>query len=287
MEGCSLDTKIQNKVALITGAKSGVGFELTKRLLSEGMQVIAMVRSDFQNNDSLILESLKNNNLRVYKADLSDYKSLKAALNDIKSSEERIDVIFNNAGIMPEKINYSKQGREMQFEVHAVVPYIIFMELRELLLKGVIKTIINTSSNALLMVKQFELEPLEKPTEFKKLIGGYATSKLALSLWTEAVSQTTSAEGIEIRSVCPGPNKTPMSGSSGMPIYMIPIRNLFFSPPSKGAARLYEAAFGVNRGETGVFINKGKTTPIKFMQESWNILKKVDSIYKLEFLNTL
>ncbi|MFD7522300.1 SDR family NAD(P)-dependent oxidoreductase [Paenibacillus chitinolyticus] len=281
-----MDTKQQNKVALITGAKSGIGFELTKRLLSEGMQVIALIRSDFPNNDSLVRESLKNNHLRVYKADLSDFKSLKAALNEIKSSEERIDVIFNNAGIMPEKINYSKQGRELQFEVHAVVPYIIFVELRELLLKGGMKTIVNTSSNALLMVKRFELEILEKPAQFKKLMGGYAASKLALSLWTQAASQTASAEGIEIRSVCPGPNKTPMSGSSGMPLYMIPIRNLFFSPPGKGAARLYEAAFGVNRGKTGVFINKGKITPVKFMQESRNVLEKVDSIYKLEFLST-
>lgn len=287
MEGCSLGTKIQNKVALITGATSGVGFELTKRLLSEEMQVIALVRSDFQNNDSLVREALKNNNLRVYKADLSNYKSLKTALNDIKSCEKRIDVIFNNAGIMPNKINYSKQGREMQFELHTVVPYIIFMELKELLLKGVMKTIINTSSNALLMVKQFELETLEKPTKFKKLIGGYATSKLALSLWTQAVSQTDSAKDIEIRSVCPGPNKTPMSGSSGMPIYMIPIRNLFFSPPNKGAARLYEAAFGMNRGKRGIFINKGKITPVKFKNRSINVLEKVDSIYKLEFPNSL
>ena len=41
----------------------------------------------------------------------------------------------------------------MQFEVHAVVPYIIFMELRELVLKGEMRTIVNTSSNALMNVK--------------------------------------------------------------------------------------------------------------------------------------
>ncbi|WP_438351059.1 hypothetical protein ACP8HI_10675 [Paenibacillus sp. FA6] len=160
------------------------------------------------------------------------------------------------------------------------------MELRELVLKGEMRTIVNTSSNALLSVKRFELETLEKPTEFKKLLGGYASTKLALSLWTQVAAQTTSAEGIEIRSVCPGPNKTPMSGSSGMPIWLIPLRHLFFSHPSKGAAHLYEAAFGENRGEMGVFINKGKITPIKFMQESRTVLEKVDSIYKLEFLNT-
>jgi NAD(P)-dependent dehydrogenase (short-subunit alcohol dehydrogenase family) len=281
-----LDTKTQNKIALVTGAKSGVGFELTKRLLSEGMQVVALIRSDFQNNDSIIREALENNNLRVYKADLSDYKSLKAALRDIQSKEERIDVIFNNAGVMPDKISYSRQGREMQFEVHAVVPYIIFMELRELVLKGEMRTIVNTSSNALLMLKRFELEKLEKPTEFKKLLGGYASTKMALSLWTQAVSQTTSSEGIEIRSVCPGSNKTPMSGSSGMPMWLLPLRHLFFSHPSKGAARLYEAAFGESRGTTGAFINKGKITPIKFMQESRSVLEKVDSVYKLEFLTT-
>ncbi|MEK3889880.1 SDR family NAD(P)-dependent oxidoreductase [Bacillus sp. FSL K6-3431] len=281
-----MHSKKQNTIALVTGAKSGVGFELTKRLLSEGMQVIALIRSEFQSGDSLIQESLETNNLRVYKADLSDFKSLKAALKDIKSSEERIDLIFNNAGVMPEKITYSSQGREMQFEIHAVVPYIIFMELRELLLNGGMKTIVNTSSNTLLMVKQFELETLEKPTKFKKLLGGYATSKLALSLWTQAASQTDFAEGIEIRSVCPGPNKTPMSGSSGMPIFMIPIQNLFFSPPSTGAARLYEAAFGEFKGKTGVFLNKGKITPIKFIQKSQSVLEKVDSIYKLDYIRS-
>ncbi|MFX3632879.1 MAG: SDR family NAD(P)-dependent oxidoreductase [Candidatus Pristimantibacillus sp.] len=279
-----MDTIRQNKVALITGAKSGVGFELTKRLLSEGMQVVALIRSDFQNNDSLIRESLKNNSLRVYKADLSDYESLKAALKDIKSSEERMDVIFNNAGVMPDKISYSRQGREMQFEVHTVVPYIIFMELRELVLKGELRSIVNTSSNALLSVKRFELETLEKPTEFKKLLGGYASTKLALTLWTQAASQTASAEGIEIRSVCPGPNKTPMSGSSGMPTWLIPIRHLFFSHPSKGAVRLYDAAFGESRGKSGDFLNKGKTTPVKFMHKSRSMLEKVDSIYRDEFL---
>ncbi|MGO4546304.1 SDR family NAD(P)-dependent oxidoreductase [Paenibacillus sp. 2TAB23] len=279
-----MNTEIRNKVSLVTGAKSGVGYELTKRLLSEGMQVIALIRSDFQYNDFIIHEALKNNNLRVYKADLSDYKSLKAALKDIKSNEERIDVIFNNAGVMPDKILYSSQGREMQFEVHAVVPYIIFMELREIVLKGEMRTIVNTSSNSLLMLKRFELETLEKPIHFKKLVGGYAATKLALSLWTQAASQTAYAEGIEIRSVCPGANKTPMSGGSGMPILLLPFRNLLFSHPSKGAARLYEAAFGENRGKTGVFIHKGKITPIKFMQEGRGVLGKVDSIYEQEFL---
>lgn len=111
-----------------------------------------MIRSDIKNSDSIIREALKNNSLRVYKADLSNYKSLKAALKDIQTSEERIDVIFNNAGVMPDKIIYSRQGREMHFEVHAVVPYIIFMELRELVLKGEMRTIINTSSISLLML---------------------------------------------------------------------------------------------------------------------------------------
>jgi len=275
-----------NKVALITGANSGVGFELTKKLLSKGWEVVALIRSDFSAHDSMILEAIKMNHLRVYKADLADFPNLRKALDLIKSREGKLDLLFNNAGVSFEEHKYSKQGREIHFEVNTLVPYIISMELKELLLKGRMKTIINTSSNSLLFLKQFNIDKLIQPkaTRFKKLMGPYANSKLALSLWTKRIAPEYFTEGIKIRSVCPGPSKTKLTKGKGMPSYMIPIRNLIFSHPSKGASRLYEAVFNFSDEVTGIFINKGKESEIKFSGHEEMILTQINDIYKDEYI---
>lgn len=152
--------KRNNRVALITGASSGIGLELTKRLLSEGWQVLALIRSAFPSDDSLVQEGLRSQQLRVYTADLSDFTDLQTSLDQIKKHEDHIDLLFNNAGVSFGELSYSKQGREMHFEVNSVVPYIILMEMKELLEKGNLKTVINTSSNALLYLKQFDYNAL-------------------------------------------------------------------------------------------------------------------------------
>jgi len=276
---------MQNRrTALVTGANSGVGYELTKKLLTENWDIIALIRSDFPENDLIIKDALKNKSLRIYKADISDFKSLRLALNKIKTAEHRIDVLFNNAGVGIGELKYSPQSRELHYEVNTVVPYIIAMEMKELVKNGIDKTIINTSSNALLTVKEFDLQTLEKPKYFKKLFGSYALSKLALSLWTKEVSESMKAEGIEIRSVCPGGNKTAMTASTGMPFLLQVFARFAFSHPSIGAKTVYNA-FANFKGVTGSFINKGKAIPFKFSEMSKTILAKVDSIYKQEFLS--
>ena len=275
-----------NKVTLITGANSGVGFELTKKMLSKGWEVVALVRSNFSTQEPFILDAIKMNQLRIYKADLADFPSLRSALEQIKKRESRIDLLFNNAGVSFADYKYSKQGREIHFEVNTLVPYIIFMELKELLLKGTMKTIINTSSNSLLFLKKLDVNTLIEPksTPFKKLIGPYATSKLALSLWTKKIAPEILSEGIKIRSVCPGPSKTKLTKGKGMPSFMMPIRHLVFAHPSKGASRLYDAAFNFNDEVTGIFINKGKETKIKFSGQEELVLTQLHDIYKHEYV---
>ena len=270
--------------ALITGANSGVGYELTKKLLAEHWDIIALIRSGFPENDPTIKEAMNRNSLRIYKADISDFKSLKSALKQIKITEHSIDVLFNNAGIGTAELKYSPQGRELHYEVNTIVPYIIVMEMKELIKNGNDKTIVNTSSNALLTVKKFDLQTLEKPVSFKKLFGSYALSKLALSLWTQEVSETMKTEGIEIRSVCPGPNKTPMTVGAGMPFLLRLVAKFVFSHPSNGAKTIYNS-FANFKGVTGNFINKGKITSFKFSEMSSIVLGRLDFIYKQEFLS--
>lgn len=280
------DTRVTNKVALVTGANSGVGLELTKKLLVEGFEVVALTRSDFPVDDVTIIQAVESSRLRKYRCDFSDFESLKRKLQEIKSKEGKIDVLFNNAGVSLGDYQYTPQQREIHYEVNVVVPYIILRELTDLLRKGELKTVVNTSSNALLFVKKFDPTTLAKRTDkFVALFGAYAESKLALSLWTEAISTELAADGIEIRSVCPGPNQTPMTGSSAMPWWLGWAVNIFFLHPRVGGGRIYNAAFKPKlQGKSGVFVNVDKVESFKFGEHKEAVLKDLSRIYEEEFL---
>lgn len=278
--------KNRDRIALVTGASAGIGLELARRLLSEGWQVIALNRSDFPADDASIREAAGNGRLRVYKTeDLAEYASLRSALKEIKDKERRIDVLFNNAGGSFPELGYSKQGRERHYELLTVVPYIILMELKELLLNGDMKTVINTSSSALYYVRAFNIDILERPATFRKLLGPYATSKLALSLWTQAIAPKLAEKGLKIRSVDPGGNNTLRKGkNSGLPIVVKWLMKLFFSPPTHGANQLYQGALGEHREETGVFLLKGRIAQLKFGDQSRNVLNRIHEIYEREYV---
>lgn len=276
----------RENIAMITGASAGIGLELTRKLLSEDWQVIALNRSDFPTDDMRIQESFKSGWLRIYKTtDLADYASLRQALEEIKDKEQRIDILFNNAGGTFPELSYSKQGRENHYELLTVVPYIILMELKELIKNGRLKTVINTSSSALKFTKEFNIEILERPKIFRKLLGPYATSKLALSLWTQAIASQLAKDNIKIRSVDPGSNNTLRKGrKSGLPILVQTLMKLFFSAPTHGAGKLYEGALGEHRNETGVFLLKGQVADLKFKDQARNVLERINMIYEHEFL---
>lgn len=277
----------QQQIALITGANAGIGLELTRKLLAENWEVVALNRSDFPSGDESIMNAIKKEKLRVYKVeDLTDYACLREGLEEIKEKEQYIDILFNNAGASIHELSYSKQGREMHYELLTVVPYIILMELKGLISNGRFKTVINTSSAALKMTKAFSLEILERPKTFRKLIGPYATSKLALSLWSEAIAPQLIKEGIKIRSVDPGGNNTKRRGKkSGLPVIVMLLMKLFFPPPSHGAKQLYEGAFGKHRHETGKFLMKGQVTDLTFKEHGLSVLEKITYIYEHEFLS--
>ncbi|RED59143.1 MULTISPECIES: SDR family NAD(P)-dependent oxidoreductase [Cohnella] len=278
----------RKNIALVTGASAGIGLELTRKLLSEEWQVVALNRSDFPKEDTKIQKAVMNGWLRIYKtADLTDYDSLRGTLEEIRSKERRIDILFNNAGGAFHELSYSKQGREKHYELLTVVPYLILMELKELLKNGSLKTVINTSSSALKHVKEFNLEILERPKTFRKLFGPYAASKLALSLWTQAIAPQLAQEGIKIRSVDPGGNNTLRKGKkSGLPIVVSLLMKLFFSPPTHGANLLYEAALREHRHETGVFVLKGRIAQLKFIDQAVNVLERIHEVYEHEFLGS-
>ena len=274
---------LNRPVALVTGARTGVGLELTRRLLGEGWDVVTLTRAALPSEQRLV-EATAQGRLRQYMADLADYASLRSAIAEITAQELMIDVLFNNAGVNPASFETSPQGREMCYEVNTVVPYILAQELRPLLIRGTYRMLVNTSSNALLMLKAFEPATLGSGKNFQKLFGAYSTSKLALSLWTKAMAIDFAAQGVSAVSVDPGPTKTPLTAGDGMPWWLRLIAKVAFKPPTVAVAKLHAVAFSTIKHPPGSFVLDGAVKPLPFIKHEAAVLDRIDCIYRNEYL---
>lgn len=87
-----------SKVILITGASTGIGLETAVQLAEQGHQVYATMRN--LNKRALLDQETERRNvkLQVLQLDVKDEKSIAACIEEIISSEKKIDVLINNAG---------------------------------------------------------------------------------------------------------------------------------------------------------------------------------------------
>ena len=137
------------KTILITGATDGIGKHLAKKLASEGHHVILHGRNP--QKLELALREVRAVSLRgrvsSYLADFSKLDEVYRFAEEIKRDFQRIDVLFNNAGLYAGKERKaSAENVELTFMLSVLVPYMLTTELSPLLEKAPDGRVINTSS---------------------------------------------------------------------------------------------------------------------------------------------
>ncbi|XP_073835626.1 farnesol dehydrogenase-like [Musca autumnalis] len=92
----------QNKVAVVTGASSGIGAAVCKTLVENGMIVVGLARRLVKMNSSVAntLAEDKKQNFHAFKCDVGDEQSVKDAFSWIEDTFGGVDVLINNAGVM-------------------------------------------------------------------------------------------------------------------------------------------------------------------------------------------
>ena len=88
----------QNKVAIITGSSSGIGFETSLILARNGFHTYAAVRNLEKSQPLIDMAKKDGLSIQVIELDVSNDKSVKEAINKVLSESKRIDVVVNNAG---------------------------------------------------------------------------------------------------------------------------------------------------------------------------------------------
>jgi NAD(P)-dependent dehydrogenase (short-subunit alcohol dehydrogenase family) len=104
------------KVAIVTGANSGIGYETTLGLVKKGMEVIMACRN-LQHAEEARLKLLKAHpeaQIKAWKIDLSSLKEVEKFANQFQQHHHTLDLLINNAGIMMSPYQVTEDGFENQ-----------------------------------------------------------------------------------------------------------------------------------------------------------------------------
>jgi len=191
--------------------------------------------------------------------DLADQDSLVKAARNVVIDHLRIDVLFNNAGVLLDGHHVSRHQNELHFQVNALAPYMLMRLLRPALAAAPGGRVMNVSSGSIASTGRLRIDELRNPRTRRKLVGPYAQSKLALTTLTSALAEDFGRDGIILRSADPGGTKTRMTRGAGMPRFLRWLQPLFFQDPSLAAERMIDALLDPQFGaRSGVYIARSK-----------------------------
>lgn len=245
---------------LLTGGHSGIGLELSKTLIKEGHKLGLILRNERKKDQAI--KDLGTSNIDFFFADLSKQEDIQNVAAEIATKWEKVDILFNNAGVLLENASYSAQGNEMHLEVNAIAPYTLTQRLKPILDKAENPTVVNTVTGGLENRKLGKIEELKRPQKFVKLFGSYMQSKAALLLMMNYLAKEWPQ--VRIVNVDPGPNKTHMTAAGGMPTWLKFVRNLMFPGPEVGGRKLYNATFNEEfKEKSGIYISWNSIHPVK------------------------
>jgi NAD(P)-dependent dehydrogenase (short-subunit alcohol dehydrogenase family) len=193
-----------NRVALVTGANSGIGFEIAKQLLEAGLDVLVGARSATKGAEASARLGL---GARPVLIDVTDQDSINAAAAEV----ERLDVLVNNAGINPGSEDIAHTSVEQlrrAYETNVFGLVAVTQAFLPALRRSAHPRIVNISSGT----GSLTWTSTENPQfDWQRVKGGglaYRSSKTAVNAITLLTAQALEADGILVNGLAPGLRQT-------------------------------------------------------------------------------
>ncbi|MDB5723322.1 MAG: short-chain dehydrogenase [Novosphingobium sp.] len=199
------------RVAVVTGASSGIGKEVAKGLAAQGWRVIGTGRdaARMAAAEAEIRTASPTGEVEMLRADLSLLGDAARLADTISERTDRLDLLVNNAGGMCSELVMTDEGYEANFAANHLGPFLLTQRLLPLLRQtaagasaGSVR-ILNTASDASEMIPGINLDDLQSLENFNPGLA-YCTGKLANVLFARELAVRLEGDGIVAHSVHPG-----------------------------------------------------------------------------------
>jgi NAD(P)-dependent dehydrogenase (short-subunit alcohol dehydrogenase family) len=183
------------RVAVVTGANSGLGLEAGRVLAQRGAHVVLAVRSAARGDAAAaaIRAGAPEARLEVMSLDLASLASVRDFARAVLAGHDRLDMLLNNAGVMAIPYRKTADGFEMQFGTNHLGHFALTGLLLPLILETPGARVVTVSSSAHL-VGRIRFDDLNGERSYSKW-GAYGQSKLANLLFAYELQRRLSAAG--------------------------------------------------------------------------------------------
>ena len=201
------------RVAVVTGASSGIGLETAKALVGMGWHVIGTGRNPQRSRaaEAVIRESIKlGGKLDFLRGDMALMAETKRIASEIKALTPRIDVLINNAGGVRDQRYVTSEGTEETFTANHLAPFLLTRELLPLLKAAAAQgkpgdvRVLATSSRAYMSAQGMNWDDLQNLKGDFPASGVYCQAKLANVLFSHELAKRLAGDGIAAQSLIPG-----------------------------------------------------------------------------------
>jgi NAD(P)-dependent dehydrogenase (short-subunit alcohol dehydrogenase family) len=237
------------KIALITGANRGLGFEIARQLGRSGVKTIIGARDAAKGEHAA--KELRSEGLDIesVELDVDSASSIQAAAKQLKDRHGRLDILINNAGILPEATAADTAGPvdvklfRQTFETNVFGAVEMIQQFLPLLRGSDSGRIVNVSST------MGSLSDQSDPSSpyYRIVVPAYQTSKVALNGITVALAKLLADTPIKVNSVCPGSVQTDLAPGN---------RKAAPMTPEEGSQTVVAMALLPDDGPTGHFVDR-------------------------------
>ncbi|KAJ2952072.1 hypothetical protein O0L34_g4337 [Tuta absoluta] len=278
---CKCSRHLVGKVVIVTGASSGIGYETAKNLAERGARVLIAGNSETRGTAARdeIIKITGNTDVHFRKVDFASLVSVRAFAANILSTEKRVDILINNAGIQQSDNVKTEDGLLEGMQVNYFGHFLLTKLLLPLLKSSAPSRIINVSSMAYQFSK-IDLDDLnwEKRASTFNSNQVYSDSKLALVLMTMELARQLKGTEVTVNSLHPGFIHTRIEDLDkfGPLKYLAFMSKLVTKTPLEGAqTSIYLAVSPDVEGVSGAYFRDCRATKVTKLAQDSELAKKL------------
>ena len=193
------------RVALITGANTGIGLATARELAARGVHVFIACRSLEKGQAAVddICHTTGNEKVEKLALDLGDFASIRACAQAFRARDLPLHLLINNAGLAGAK-GITQSGFELAFGTNHLGHFLFTQLLLDRIKSSAPARIVTVSSRAHIRVSGIDWALLQRPTKSMTGIPEYGVSKLANLLFSAELGRRLAGTGVTTYSLHPG-----------------------------------------------------------------------------------